>query len=167
MKQGIRVTSLDHFVLIVRDIEATCRFYETVLGMSVITFGGGRKALSFGSQKINLHEVGKEFEPKAAHPTPGSADLCFLIYSSLAEFSEHLSKQNVPVVEGPVVRTGAMGPIRSIYFRDPDSNFFSPHQAIEIRCTEREVEDSERETGICLDADVVGDQATFDRRRPR
>ena len=87
-----------------------------------ITFGGGRKSLSFGSQKINLHEFGKEFEPKAAHPTPGSADLCFLINSSLSEFSEHLRNQNVPVIEGPVVRTGAMGSIRSVYFRDPDGN---------------------------------------------
>ena len=122
MKQTIRVTSLDHLVLTFRDIEATCRFYETVLGMNVITFGGGRKALSFGSQKINLHEVGKEFEPKAAHPTPGSADLCFFINSPLAEFSEHLRNRDVQVVEGPVVRTGTLGPIRSIYFRDPDGN---------------------------------------------
>jgi len=122
MKQTIHVTSLDHLVLTVHDIEATCTFYETVLGMNVITFGAGRKALRFGSQKINLHEAGKEFEPKAAHPTPGSADLCLLTNSSLAEFLEHLSNHHVPVIEGPVVRTGAMGPIRSIYLRDPDEN---------------------------------------------
>jgi catechol 2,3-dioxygenase-like lactoylglutathione lyase family enzyme len=118
----MQITSLDHLVLTVRDIEATCAFYERVLGTSVITFSGGRKALGFGSQKINLHEVGKEFEPKAGQPTPGSADLCFLIDSPLAEFAEHLKTQNVLLVEGPVLRTGAMGPIRSIYFRDPDGN---------------------------------------------
>jgi len=118
----MRVTSLDHLVLTVRDIEATCAFYESVLGMSVITFGGGRKALGFGSQKINLHEAGKEFEPKAGEPTPGSADLCFLIDSPLADFVTHLRAQNVSLVEGPIQRTGAVGPIRSVYFRDPDAN---------------------------------------------
>ena len=122
MKDSLRVTSLDHLVLTVRDIEATCSFYENMLGMKTITFGGDRKALSFGSQKINLHEVGNEFEPKAAHPTAGSADLCFLIESSLTEFSDHLRSLNVPILEGPVLRTGAMGPIRSVYFRDPDAN---------------------------------------------
>jgi catechol 2,3-dioxygenase-like lactoylglutathione lyase family enzyme len=118
----MRVTSLDHLALTVRDIEATCAFYESVLGMSVITFGGGRKALGFGSQKINLHQAGKEFEPKAGQPTPGSADLCFLIDSPLADFVTHLRTQNVSLVEGPIQRTGAMGPIRSVYFRDPDAN---------------------------------------------
>jgi catechol 2,3-dioxygenase-like lactoylglutathione lyase family enzyme len=118
----MRVTSLDHLVLTVRDLEATCAFYENVLGMTLITFGGGRKALRFGSQKINLHEAGKEFEPKAGQPTPGSADLCFLIDSSLADFAAHLKSQKVSIIKGPVQRTGAMGPIRSIYFRDPDAN---------------------------------------------
>ena len=118
----MRVTSLDHLVLTVRDIEATCVFYESVLGMNVITFGGGRKALCFGSQKINLHEAGQEFEPKAGQPTPGSADLCFLIDSPLADFAAHLKTQNVPLVEGPIQRRGAVGPIRSVYFRDPDAN---------------------------------------------
>ncbi len=118
----MRVTSLDHLVLTVRDIEATCAFYKSVLGMTIITFGGGRKALRFGSQKINLHEAGKEFEPKADQPTPGSADLCFLIDSPLADFVVHLKTQNVPLVEGPVERTGAIGAIRSVYFRDPDAN---------------------------------------------
>jgi len=109
-------------VLTVRDIEATCVFYESVLGMNVITFGGSRKALCFGSQKINLHEAGQEFEPKAGQPTPGSADLCFLIDSPLADFAAHLKTQNVPLVEGPIQRRGAVGPIRSVYFRDPDAN---------------------------------------------
>jgi catechol 2,3-dioxygenase-like lactoylglutathione lyase family enzyme len=122
MKPPVRVTSLDHLVLTVRDIAATCAFYETVLGMRAITFGGGRRALGFGSQKINLHEFGSEFEPKAGQPTPGSADLCFLIDLPLAEFAEHLHRQNVSLVEGPVMKTGALGPIRSVYFRDPDAN---------------------------------------------
>ncbi len=118
----MRVTSLDHLVLTVRDIEATCAFYKSVLGMTVITFSGGRKALRFGSQKINLHETRKEFEPKAGQPTPGSGDLCFLIDSPLADFVVHLRTQKVSLVEGPVERTGAIGPIRSVYFRDPDAN---------------------------------------------
>ena len=118
----MRVTSLDHLVLTVRDIEATCAFYKSVLGMTVITFSGGRKALRFGSQKINLHEAGKEFEPKAGQPTPGSADLCFLIDSPLVDFVVHLKTENVPLVDGPVERTGAIEPIRSVYFRDPDAN---------------------------------------------
>jgi len=122
MNHAMQVTSLDHLVLTVRDIGATCAFYERVLGMSVITFGNGRKALGFGLQKINLHEFGNEFEPKAVRPTPGSADLCFLMDSPLAEFAEHLKSQHVAIVEGPVLRTGARGPIRSIYFRDPDTN---------------------------------------------
>jgi catechol 2,3-dioxygenase-like lactoylglutathione lyase family enzyme len=86
--------------------------------MDVITFGGGRKALSFGSQKINLHQHGKEFEPKAHQPTPGSADLCLI----LSEVAKHLSSCNVAVIEGPVQRTGATCPILSVYFRDPDMN---------------------------------------------
>ena len=81
-----------------------------------------RKALGFGSQKINLHEAGKESEPKAGQPTPGSADLCFLIDSPLADFVTHLKIQNVSLIEGPIQRTGAVGPIRSVYFRDPDAN---------------------------------------------
>ncbi len=118
----MRVVSLDHLVLTVRSIEATCAFYAGVLGMEVVTFGEGRKALAFGSQKINLHERGKEFEPKAAQPTPGSADLCFITDAPLSEVIEHLNSLGVPILEGPVARTGAVGPIRSVYFRDPDAN---------------------------------------------
>jgi catechol 2,3-dioxygenase-like lactoylglutathione lyase family enzyme len=81
-----------------------------------------QESLSFGSQKINLHELGKEFEPKATHPTPGSADLCFLIESPLGDFCDHLRSLNVPILEGPVSRTGALGPMQSIYLRDPDGN---------------------------------------------
>ncbi|HEV8674474.1 MAG TPA: VOC family protein [Methylomirabilota bacterium] len=113
---------LDHVVLTVRDIEATCAFYARVLGMAPIVFGSGRKALRFGAQKINLHEAGREFDPKAERPTPGSADLCFLTEASLTDWIAHLRACNVPILEGPVRRTGAFGPIESIYLRDPDGN---------------------------------------------
>jgi len=118
----MRVVSLDHLVLTVRSVEATCAFYAGVLGMEVVIFGEGRKVLAFGSQKINLHEQGKEFEPKAAQPTPGSADLCFITDSPLSEVIEHLNALGVPILEGPVSRTGAIGLLRSVYFHDPDAN---------------------------------------------
>ena len=118
----MRVVSLDHLVLTVRSIEATCAFYAGVLGMEVVTFGEGRKALTFGSQKINLHEQGKEFEPMAAQPTPGSADLCFITDAPLSEVIEHVKSLSVPIFEGPVARTGAVGRLQSVYFRDPDAN---------------------------------------------
>jgi len=118
----MQVDSLDHLVLTVKDVEATCAFYMRTLGMEVVTFGSGRRALSFGSQKINLHLYGAEFEPKAQLPTPGSADLCFLTSIPLADVIEHLDGCGVVLLEGPVSRTGAQGPILSIYFRDPDMN---------------------------------------------
>jgi len=118
----MHVTRLDHLVLTVRDMEATCRFYERTLGIEVITFGQGRHALRFGSQKINLHQAGREFEPKARRPTPGSADLCFLTSVPLAQVIARLNACDVEIVEGPVARTGATGPILSVYFRDPDGN---------------------------------------------
>ena len=118
----MKIDRLDHLVLTVADVEASCAFYQRVLGMDVITFGAGRKALAFGSQKINLHPTGKEFEPKAQRPTPGSADLCFLTTVPLAEVQAHLTACGVTVSEGPVQRTGAQGPILSVYFRDPDLN---------------------------------------------
>jgi catechol 2,3-dioxygenase-like lactoylglutathione lyase family enzyme len=118
----MKIEALDHLVLTVADVAATCAFYTRVLGMDEVTFGAGRKALSFGAQKINLHQHGKEFEPKAQHPTPGSADLCLLTSSTPAEVIEHLRQQNVVIEEGPVRRTGARGPIDSVYFRDPDGN---------------------------------------------
>ena len=116
------ISSLDHLVLTVRDPDATVRFYVEGLGMELREFGEGRKALHFGSQKINLHLAGGEFEPKAARPTPGSADLCFLTARPLAEISERLVSLGCPVLEGPVARTGASGPLLSIYIRDPDGN---------------------------------------------
>ncbi|MDN4071637.1 MULTISPECIES: VOC family protein [Fictibacillus] len=118
----MKVTSLDHFVLTVKDLTRTCDFYNDVLGMKTIHFQQNRKALIFGSQKINLHEAGKEFEPKADAPTPGSADLCFITELPLIAVLEHFQKKGVPVIEGPVKRTGALGPITSLYIRDPDGN---------------------------------------------
>jgi len=118
----MKIDSLDHLVLTVNDIKITSNFYSRVLGMEIVPFGGGRKALSFGSQKINLHEHGKEFDPKAQHPTPGSADLCFITSAPLSEVVTHLSSCGVAIIEGPIQRTGATGPILSVYFRDPDMN---------------------------------------------
>lgn len=118
----MKVDSLDHLVLTVKDIDVTVSFYSKVLGMDVVTFGEARKALAFGSQKINLHQQGKEFEPKAERPTPGSADLCLITAVPVSEVIKHLKACNVTVIEGPVQRTGAVGPIVSVYFRDPDLN---------------------------------------------
>ena len=115
------IASLDHLVLTVRDLAATCAFYKA-LGMEVRSFAGGRTALHFGKQKINLHEAGREFEPKAAMPTPGSADLCFLLAGPLDAAIARLKQAGIAIVEGPVERTGARGPIRSVYCRDPDGN---------------------------------------------
>ena len=118
----MKLDRLDHLVLTVADIDISLAFYERVLGMTAITFAGGRRALAFGEQKINLHAQGREFEPKATHPTPGSADLCFLTDLPLETVLAHLQACAVTVIEGPVRRTGASGPILSIYLRDPDGN---------------------------------------------
>ena len=118
----MHIDRIDHIVLTVRDVQATCDFYARVLGMSVVTFGQGRNALLFGRQKINLHEVGKEFEPKANSPTAGSADFCLITDTPINEVIAHLEASGVPVAEGPVARTGATGAIWSVYVRDPDQN---------------------------------------------
>lgn len=118
----MQIESLDHFVLTVADPAATVRFYTDVLGMTEHTFGSGRTALLFGRSKINLHEAGHEFEPKAERPTPGSADLCFISSTPIPEIVDHLAAVGVPIVEGPVTRTGATGDILSVYVRDPDDN---------------------------------------------
>jgi catechol 2,3-dioxygenase-like lactoylglutathione lyase family enzyme len=118
----MRVERLEHLVLTARDIAATCDFYSRVCGMAVVTFSGDRKALQFGNQKINLHEVGHEFEPKAEHPVPGSTDLCFITTAPIAQVVAHLKAHAVPVVEGPVQRSGALGEMESVYVRDPDGN---------------------------------------------
>ncbi len=118
----MNITQLDHLVLTVKDIDATCRFYAEHLSMEVVTFGDNRKALRFGKQKINLHPLGNEFEPKAARPTSGSADLCFLSDTPLEQIIPKLQQACIEILEGPVQRTGATGPIISIYLRDPDDN---------------------------------------------
>ena len=118
----MRIDRLDHLVLTVASIDATCAFYERILGMAVVRFGQGRTALAFGAQKINLHQAGREFVPHAQHPLPGSADLCLIATTPLAEAMAHVRAQGVDIVEGPVDRTGATGPMRSFYFRDPDGN---------------------------------------------
>jgi catechol 2,3-dioxygenase-like lactoylglutathione lyase family enzyme len=113
---------IDHIVLTVNSIERSIEFYCSFLGMSEITFGEGRKAILCGTQKINLHEVGKEFEPKAFRAVPGSADICLITDSPLKEILKELSENKIPVLTGPVERTGAKGKIISIYLRDPDEN---------------------------------------------
>jgi catechol 2,3-dioxygenase-like lactoylglutathione lyase family enzyme len=119
---SVRIDRLDHLVLTVADLDATVEFYTRVLGMQAVTFGPGRTALTFGHSKINLHPAGHEFEPKALRPTPGSADLCLIAADPLERVIEELVAHDVPIEEGPVERTGATGPILSVYFRDPDQN---------------------------------------------
>uniref|UniRef100_A0A674ISX1 Glyoxalase domain-containing protein 5 n=2 Tax=Emydidae TaxID=8476 RepID=A0A674ISX1_9SAUR len=120
--QPCLIHRLDHLVLTVKSIEDTVGFYSKVLGMEVVTFKGNRKALRFGNQKFNLHEAGKELEPKARRPVPGSIDVCLITDTSLDQLVGHLKACGVTIEEGPVPRTGAIGPITSIYFRDPDEN---------------------------------------------
>lgn len=129
----MNISHLDHLVLTVADIEKTVGFYTRVLGMQMVTFGEGRKALAFGHQKINLHQAGREFEPKAERPTPGSADLCFIVATPLDRVIAHLEMQGVSIIEGPVQRTGATGPIRSVYVRDPDLNLIELSNSMESR----------------------------------
>lgn len=118
----ITIDHLDHLVLTVADLERSCHFYTEILGMRVETFGEGRKALVFGNQKINLHKAGEEFEPKASRPTPGSGDLCFIAAGPLTQVIEFLRRSGVSLEQGPIRRTGATGPILSVYIRDPDDN---------------------------------------------
>ena len=118
----MEIERLDHLVLTVRDIERSVAFYVQVLGMSEIRFGEDRRALAFGRQKINLHPADAPVAPHAARPTPGSADLCLITRTPLADVLTHLEQHGVRVEEGPVPRTGALGPIESVYFRDPDGN---------------------------------------------
>ncbi len=118
----MKTDSLDHLVLTVQNLATTCEFYERVLGMAVITFGQGRKALHFGQQKINLHQANQTFEPKARQPTPGSGDICLITSVPLAQVITHLQQCEVEIILGPVSRTGATRPLESVYIRDPDGN---------------------------------------------
>lgn len=126
----MKIQSIDHIVLTVRDVEATVNFYERVMGMKAVSFGDNRRALCFGNQRLNLHPARAPFKPHAANPTPGSADICFVSLSSMAQVMEHLEKNGIAIEEGPVSRIGALGLMKSIYFRDPDSNL------IEVACYE-------------------------------
>jgi catechol 2,3-dioxygenase-like lactoylglutathione lyase family enzyme len=117
-----RVVALDHLVLTVTDIEATCAWYERLLGMHRIAFDQDRPALMFGTQKINLHLAGVELEPHAARAAPGTADLCFIVSDPLEEVIEFFEREKVPIEHGPVVQTGARGTMISVYVRDPDRN---------------------------------------------
>ena len=119
---AIAIDRLDHIVITAWDVERTLAFYALVLGMTPVTFAGGRRALAFGRQKINLHQAGREYEPKALKPVPGAIDLCFIATTPLAEVIEHVKACGVAIVEGPVPKTGALGPMQSIYLRDPDGN---------------------------------------------
>lgn len=118
----MQINHLDHLVLTVQDIQITTEFYTQVLGMEKVTYGENRHALLFGQQKINLHQQGKEFEPKAQSPTPGSADLCFITTTPLSDVIEHLQRCHVRLLSDPIQRTGALGSLLSIYIRDPDGN---------------------------------------------
>jgi len=118
----MKLERIDHFVLTVSDIDQTCEFYSTVLGMQAVTFGNVRKALQFGQQKINLHKVNYEYEPKALHPTTGSGDICFITNVPLLEVIDHLASCGIKILEGIVQRTGAVDSLDSIYIRDPDGN---------------------------------------------
>ncbi|ADG91767.1 Glyoxalase/bleomycin resistance protein/dioxygenase [Arcobacter nitrofigilis DSM 7299] len=118
----IKINHLDHLVLTVKNIDATVEFYTQILGMEKEVFKGSRIALKYGNQKINLHELGKEFEPKAFNVKEGSADLCFIVDTPVKEVKEFLESKNIEIIEGIVPRTGARGPIESVYIRDPDMN---------------------------------------------
>lgn len=120
--------ALDHLVLTVRDLEATRRFYCEGLGLRRTVFGEGRFALAFGRQKINLHEAGRAFEPEAASPTPGSADLCFLVDEPPSAIAARMAALGYPPILGPVARTGAVAALESVYLRDPDGNL------VELAC---------------------------------
>lgn len=121
-RRPLKVRAIDHVVLTVRDIDRTVSFYQRALGMTHLRFGEGRHALAFGDQKLNLHQAGREFEPKAAAPTPGAIDVCLLTDEPLDEVMAHLRATGVAIELGPVAKTGARAPLRSIYFRDPDGN---------------------------------------------
>lgn len=118
----MKIDKIDHLVLTVRDIDATCEFYTRVLGMRAIVFGDNRRALVFGDCKINLHQAGNEIRPGALHPVPGSADLCLITPEPLSDLMAVLDAHKTPILEGPVARSGAVGPLVSIYLRDPDGN---------------------------------------------
>ncbi|MGH8447317.1 MAG: VOC family protein [Solimonas sp.] len=129
----MEIERLDHLVLTVADVDASIAFYRDVMGMRPLTFGAGRRALIFGRQKINLHPAAAPLAPHAERPTPGSADLCFISTTPVAQVIAHLKALGVAVEEGPVPRSGARGPIVSVYFRDPDSNLIEVSNEVSDR----------------------------------
>jgi catechol 2,3-dioxygenase-like lactoylglutathione lyase family enzyme len=118
----ITVDRVDHLVLTVADVDRAVEFYERVLGMAAVTFPGDRRAVSFGQQTLKLHAASELVEPTATHPVPGSANLCFVTDNAISEVQEHLRAHDVRIEEGPITRTGALGPITSLYLRDPEGN---------------------------------------------
>jgi catechol 2,3-dioxygenase-like lactoylglutathione lyase family enzyme len=116
------IDSIDHFVLTVKSLERTCEFYERVLQLKRVAKPGKPTALSFGDQKINVHEIGHEFSPAAERPTSGAGDFCLITTKDLVEVQRHIESQGVTIELGPVHRTGARGSMTSLYFRDPDLN---------------------------------------------
>ncbi len=122
---NVTLERFDHIVFTVRNIEETCAFYARVLGLEVQEFefaGRPRKALHFGNQKINLHEAGREIEPRAPHAAPGAIDVCFITEAPIDTVVAHLKDCGVAIEDGPGIRSGALGKMRSVYFRDPDGN---------------------------------------------
>ena len=118
----MKVLRIDHVVLTVADVDRTLEFYVRVLGMTAVSFGEGRRALAFGDQKLNLHQAGREFDPKARRPTPGAVDVCFTTDIPLDVVAAHLRAESVVIEHGPVDKIGARSALRSLYFRDPDGN---------------------------------------------
>jgi catechol 2,3-dioxygenase-like lactoylglutathione lyase family enzyme len=129
----MKIDRIDHIVITAFDLERTLDFYSRVMGMEPITFAGGRRGLAFGRQKINLHQAGREFEPKALKPVPGSMDLCFITETPLADVVASLKENGVAIAQGPVEKTGALGPMMSVYFRDPDGNLIEVSNYAEHR----------------------------------
>lgn len=123
MTPPVIIDRLDHLVLTVADVDATCEFYGRILGMEKVVFGSpARVALSFGRQKINLHPIVNDYDTKAAHPLPGSADICLITEVPVADVIAHLNENSIEIIEGPIAKSGATGPLSSVYFRDPDGN---------------------------------------------
>jgi catechol 2,3-dioxygenase-like lactoylglutathione lyase family enzyme len=127
----MRIDRLDHLVLTVRDIPTTLAFYEGVLGMQPVRFADDRWALAFGSQKLNLHQVDRPLDPNVRHATPGAADFCLISPTPLAQIMPELARHGVPVVLGPVRRTGAVGELVSLYIYDPDENLVELSNPVE------------------------------------
>jgi catechol 2,3-dioxygenase-like lactoylglutathione lyase family enzyme len=133
----MQLQRIDHVVFTVRDIDQICHFYARALGMEVVTFAEGRKALQCGQCKINLHQYGREYEPKAAHPAPGTQDICLIFDTPLSDVIQHLERAGVDILEGPVMRSGALGRIESLYLRDPDGNLIEIARYVESSPSQR------------------------------